>query len=234
MSLRLHWSPDSANLIVRLALEELGLSYESARLDRARGDQRSSAYLALNPQGLIPVLEDGDVVLFETGAIVWHLAERSGRLGGDGPPISDAPARAAMLKWLFYLSNTPHAELRAGFYTPRYIAAEAVGALRRGLAARLRQHLDLIESQLAAGGLVGAEVTFADLYLAALLRWAQLYPAGEPPLAGLDDWPRIFALCRRIEDRPAAARAFAAEAIRPHRAITAPQPPDLPLASVTA
>ncbi len=204
------------------------------RIDRARGDHRTPGYLALNPQGLIPVLQDGDLVLFETGAILWHLAERSGRLGGDGPPASDARARAAMLKWLFYLSNTPHAELRAAFYTPRYVdAEEAIAPLRRGLAARLRLHLDLVEEQLAAGGLVGAEVTLADIYLAVLLRWAQLYPTGEPALDGLAAWPRVFALCRRIEDRPAAARAFVAEAIPPRSAITAPQRPDLAAAQLT-
>jgi glutathione S-transferase len=234
VSLRLHWSPDSANLIVRLALEELGLPFEAVRIDRARGDHKSPAYLALNPQGLIPVLQDGELVLFETGAILWHLAARAGRLGADGPPASDAPARAATLKWLFYLSNTPHAELRAMFYTPRYVdGPDAVAALRRGLAARLRQHLDLVEGQLADGGLVGAEVTLADLYLAMLLRWAQLYPKDEAPLRGLDAWPRVFALCRRVEDRPAAARAFAAEAIPPARAITAPRRPDLAGAQVT-
>ena len=72
--------------IVRIALEELGLAYEAIRVDRAAGEHRSPGYLGLNPQGLIPVLEDGDLVLFETGAILLHLADRTGRLGPDGPP----------------------------------------------------------------------------------------------------------------------------------------------------
>lgn len=60
-------------------------------------------------------------------------------MGGDGPPAGDARVRAATLKWLFYLSNTPHAELRATFYSPRYIdGPAAVGPMRRGLALRLR------------------------------------------------------------------------------------------------
>jgi glutathione S-transferase len=180
------------------------------------------------------VLEDGDIVLFETGAILWHLSERAGRFGAAGPPAGDRRTRAAVLKWLFYLSNTPHAELRACFYTPRYLdPAEATGPLRRGLAARLRQHLGLLEGRLDAGGLAGPELTVADLYLGVLLRWAQLYPADAPPVDGLDPWPRVMALCRRIEDRPAAARAFAAEAIPPARALTAPRPPELPSATIT-
>jgi glutathione S-transferase len=217
-----------------MALEELGLPFETVRVDRGRGDHRAPAYLALNPQGLIPVLEDGEVVLFETGAILWHLAEHAGRLGADGPPLTDRGARAAVLKWLFYLSNTPHAELRACFYTPRYVEpSEATGPLRRGLRARLRQHLALLEGELQAGGLTGPTITVADIYLGVLLRWAQLYPAEAPPLESLDAWPQVFALCRRLEDRPAAVRAFRAEAIPTGRGITAPRPPTCRAAEVT-
>ena len=233
-ALRLHWSPDSANLVVRLALEEFGLAYEAVRVDRGRGEHRTPAYLALNPQGLLPVLEDGDLVLFETGAILWHLAERQGRLGPDGPPAGDRAARAAVLKWLFYLSNTVHAELRAGFYAARYVdEPDAVDPLLRGLARRLRGHLDMLDAQLGGGWLAGAGPTVADLYLGVLLRWAQLYPAGAAPLRSLDGWPALHALCRRVEDRPAAGRAFAAEAIPPVRAITAPEGPALLAPEVT-
>ncbi len=215
-------------------LEEFGLPYEAVRVDRGRGEHRGPGYLALNPQGLIPVLEDDGLVLFETGAILWHLAERQGLLGPDGPPANDRVARAATLKWLFYLSNTVHAEQRAGFHAGRYVdAPEAKGPLLAGLARRLRGHLDMVESQLAAGWLVGTGPTVADLYLAALLRWAQLYPGGTAPIPSLDGWPALHALGRRIEDRPAALRAFAAEAIGPARAITAPRRPALPESEVT-
>ena len=180
------------------------------------------------------MLEDGGLVLFETGAILWHLAERAGRLGPGGPALTDLRARAAVLKWLFYLSNTPHADLRACFYAPRYVEpADATGPLRRGLAARLRRHLDLIEGQLGAGALAGPALTVADFYLGVLLRWAQIYPAEQPPLDGLDAWPGVRALCRRIEDRPAARHAFAAEAIPTERAITSPRPPKGSAAEVT-
>ena len=55
---------------------------------------QSGEYLEKNPQGLIPVLEDGETVLFETGAILWHLAEKTGRLGPNGPDVTDPKARA--------------------------------------------------------------------------------------------------------------------------------------------
>ncbi|NQW08369.1 MAG: glutathione S-transferase family protein [Alphaproteobacteria bacterium] len=235
MTLRLHWSPDSANLVVRIALETLALPFEGVRINRAAGDHKRPEYLALNPQGLIPVLQDGDLVLFETGAILWHVAERAGRLGPDGPLMDDPAARAAALRWVFYLSNTVHADLRVAFYADRYLDdAAAVPSLRRGIARRLRGHGALMEAQLAkTGGLIGPSVTVADIYLAVCLRWAQLYPAGAPLLAGLAEWPRLHALGARIEGLAGARRAFAAEMIPADRALTAPQPPNLPRDQIT-
>ncbi len=234
MNLRLHWSPDSANIVVRIALEELGLGFEPVRVNRAAGEHKQPAYLRLNPQGLLPVLEDGDLVLFETGAILLHLADRTGRLGPEGPDAGEPQARAAFLKWLFYLSNTIHAELRAAFYAPRYVADEAaVPALRAGLAARFRQHMELIDGVLgAAGWLAGDAATLVDFYLAVCLRWAQLYPRGAPLIAGREIPARLQALMRTVESRPAVIKAFADEHIGA-RPLTMPEPPDQPPDEVT-
>jgi len=57
---RLHYAPDNASLIVRLVLEDLGVPYETVLVNRAAGGQREAPYLALNPNGLIPVLETPD------------------------------------------------------------------------------------------------------------------------------------------------------------------------------
>jgi glutathione S-transferase len=229
VSLHLHWSPDSANIVVRIALEELGLPFIGVRVNRAAGEHKRPAYLRLNPQGLIPVLEDGDLVLFETGAILVHLTERSGRLGPDGPGTSEPQARAALLKWLFYLSNTVHADLRAVFYSPRYVADEAaIPALRAGLASRLRQHMGLIDGVLAADRwLIAGTPTLADFYLAACLRWAQLYPSGAPLIAWDEIPARLQALLRSVESRPAVRKAFDDEYIG-GRPLTAPASPEVP------
>ncbi len=233
MALRLHWSPDSANLPVRLALEGFGLAYEGVRLDRARREQDGAAFRRLNPQGLIPVLEDGDLALFETGAILLHLADRAGRLGPDGPP-ADAPApRAAFLSWLFFLSNTVHADLRLAFHPERYLPPEAEAALVAGVGRRLRGHLWLIEDRLGSGPLAGAP-SLLEGYLGCCLRWAGLYPRGRGPLLeSLAPWPRTEAAMAAIEAAPPARRAFAAEAIPGPCPITRPEPPDLPEAEVT-
>ncbi|MEM8842933.1 MAG: glutathione S-transferase family protein, partial [Pseudomonadota bacterium] len=180
MTLCLHWSPDSANIVIRMALESFALPYEETRLFRGEGDHKSAPYLALNPQGLIPVLEDGDLVLFETGAILFHLCEKMGRCGPDGPPVDDPLTRGALLKWLFYISNTPHAEMRAMNYAFRYVEGEAaIPALCTALARRRAAHLSLIEDQLPqTGGLLGP-LTVLEIYLASLIRWFQLYSQPE-------------------------------------------------------
>ena len=76
----LHFAPDNASLIVRLALEEMGLSYRTALVDRAVRAQDGGTYRAVNPTGLIPALETPQGVVFETGAILLWLGEVHGRM----------------------------------------------------------------------------------------------------------------------------------------------------------
>ncbi|MEM7240507.1 MAG: glutathione S-transferase family protein [Pseudomonadota bacterium] len=235
MTLRLYWSPDSANLVIRMTLGSFGLPFEASRLYRHQSMHKAPDYLAKNPQGLIPVLEDGDLVLFETGAILLHLCEKMGRMGPDGPAMADPGARGAFLKWLFYLSNTPHAELRMAFYTGRYVSDDsAVPLVWGGLANRRIQHLDLIESQLPeTGGLLGP-VTVLEIYLAAMIRWWHLYGGPDHRLTRVEKWPRIHALMRSIEERPAIRSAFASEMIGDDRPLTAPSRPQMPAEEITA
>jgi Glutathione S-transferase, N-terminal domain len=74
----LFYVPDSANLVVRIALEELGASFAALLVEGAGAASRDAAFLALNPQGLVPVLVDShqDEPLFETAAILLHLSEQ--------------------------------------------------------------------------------------------------------------------------------------------------------------
>ena len=233
MTLRLHWSPDSANLPVRIALEMFGFDYEAVRVDRASGKHRSAAYLKLNPQGLIPVLEDGDLVLFETGAILWHLATKAERIGPNGPKITDDEARAAALTWMFYLSNTVHADLRVGFNPQRYVnTGTGTDTLRDGIARRMQEHFDLIETHVY-DRVFGQATILPDIYFAVMVRWAQLYPVQNPLIADLSRWPTLQAMCLRVEAHPAAIRAFKAEGIPSDQAVTFPRLPEIPLSEIT-
>ena len=204
---RLHYAPDNASLVIRLALEARGLPYEPVIVDRAAREQDGAAYRALNPTGLIPVLDTPDGPIFETAAILLWLADRHGGLG----PAPDAPERATFLKWLFFASNTLHAELRLLFYPDRYAGPDQAGALRAGLAARLPQHLDLVERAVAAADWPGGAT---ELYLACLLRWMALYPQDfDRGWFDLDRYPALAALCARVEASDAARAAARAEGL---------------------
>jgi glutathione S-transferase len=236
-ALRLWWSPDSANVVVRAALHELGLPYADRLVDRAAGGLRDPAFLRLNPQGLLPVLEEGGQVWFETAAILIRLTEIAGRLGPDGPDATDPQARPRFLRWLVFLSNTLHADLRIQFYAPRWTTDPAgVAALRAGVRARVAQHLGLLDAEMArAGGfLAGATPTLADIYLGFLARWAQVHPPGlgidRAVMAGL---PALTAALAALEARPALRAACAREFAVETRPFTDPVAPTPTAGSVT-
>ncbi|MDP2740061.1 MAG: glutathione S-transferase family protein [Pseudorhodobacter sp.] len=224
----LHYAPDNASLIVRLALEQRGLPYRTALVDRARRAQDSAAYKRLNPQGLIPVLETDAGAVFETGAILLWLADRH---GGLGPAPAD-PARGAFLKWLFFTSNTLHADLRMLFYPARYVGADAgaQAALHDAATQRLHRHFTLLNEAAASGtGLfAGTEPTALGWYLLVCVRWSALYPERGTAWFSIARYPRLHALALRHETHPAMIRASQAEGLGPAPISSPcrPQPPE--------
>ncbi|MDZ7711250.1 MAG: glutathione S-transferase family protein [Roseovarius sp.] len=224
---RLHYAPDNASLIVRLVLEELGQPYQTVLVDRRARAQRSPEYLALNPAGLIPVLETPDGPMFETGAIALWLADRH---GGLIPPPGD-PARAAALKWLFFLSNTLHPALRMIFYPDQYSGdyPRMQAALRGHMQGEVVRHLDVLDH--AAGEhpalFSGTAPGVIGLYLGPALRWAALYPVGQTGWFDLSRWPHLHAMARDLEARASTLAAIAAEGLGSHP-FTAPCLPDPP------
>ena len=229
---RLHYAPDNASLIIRLALEEMGLPHETVLVDRRHRAQKAAPYLALNPHGRIPVLETQDGAIFETGAILLWLADRHGAM----MPGPDHPDRGNALKWLFFLSNTLHAELRILFYPALYIGPDPAhhAALRAGLRVSLGAHLAQLETLAGQGHdwLNGETPSVLDLYLVACLRWIALYPREGAGWWDRGAAPHLGALCARIEARPAAQACAAAEGLGP-RPFTAPDYPTPPEGSAT-
>jgi len=227
MTYRLHYAPDNASLIIRLALEDLGVSYETVLVDRRARAQKSPAYLALNPAGLIPVLETSDGAVFETGAILLWLADRHGVLA----PAPDDPARGTLLKWLFFLSNTLHPAMRMIFYPDQYAGADvdAQARLRTHMQTEAARHLDTLEAAATAHPdlFSGASPTVIGLYLGPALRWLALYPAGETGWFDLGRWPVLQAMAQALETRASAVAAARAEGLGP-APFSAPMPADPP------
>lgn len=204
----LHYAPDNASLIIRLALDTLGQPYRTILVDRAASMQSSPAYRTLNPHGLIPVLEGPDGPIFETGAILLWLTDRHGELG----PAHSHPARADFLKWLFFIANTLHPALRMTFYPDKFVGPDLAHqtALQQTMQTALRTHLRTLDSRAAAGPMPLA----SQLYLAPLLRWCALYPKdSDRSWFQLDDTPHLLAMCQSVETLPCTAAAQAAEGL---------------------
>ncbi len=231
----LHFAPDNASLIVRIALEEIGAPFDTVLVDRSAREQQSAAYRKLNPSGLIPVCIIDGAPVFETAAICLTLAERHGMLA---PPPGDAN-RSGLLKWLFFLSNTMHSDLRLMFYPDQYVGEDPTqqSTLRQVTSARLRRNFAIFEDAYrnkdsAGPYLFGEDPTVVDIYLGLTCRWVQLYPSNAEKALDPRDYPSVFAMISTLETRPALARSFAADGIAaPY--LTAPTPPDGSVGSAT-
>ena len=207
--IRLHYYPGNASLVTHVLLEELGVPYELALVDRDVDAQSSPAYLKLNPTGRIPVLEDGDLVVFETAAIVLHLLDTRG--GGAAAPLVPAvgtPERARFYQWLMYLTNTVQAEAHPFFYPDKHTTDPGGAAVVKAKAdERLCEMFALLDRELAASGpyLLGAQYSAVDPYLAMLVRWGRFLT--KPPR----HLPHVGELARRVAARPAFVRAMQQE-----------------------
>jgi glutathione S-transferase len=207
----LHYAPDNASLIIRLVLEEMGLPYETRLVDRSIREQDSATYRALNPAGLIPALETPDGPIFETGAILLWLADKHDMMA----PAPASPQRARFLKWLFYTANTIHPALRMTFYPEKYITPEAERTLRHSLQEVLSRQLGVLEEAAEVAWPTGADPTVLAYYIACILRWTALYPAGETTWFDLATYPALQKLVSGLEIRPATLAAQQAEGLGP-------------------
>ncbi len=176
--MRLHYLPGTAAMAPHATLAEIGVPYELVRVERDRHGRSSDAYLALNPWGKIPTLEDGDLVLTESAAICLHLADRfpDARLA---PPIG-SPERPELYRWLLWLTNTVQTAQLRHFYPHRY----GTEGVKEAANAELHEHHGRIDEQLAGREwLVGEGRSVADLFLFMLTRWGRNLeqPAWERP-----------------------------------------------------
>jgi glutathione S-transferase len=149
---QLHYFPSNANAAPHMVLEELGQDYELKLVDRARNAQKSRDYLNINPNGRIPTLIDGDLVLFEAAAIVLHLIDLHPD-AGLAPKVGTT-ARAKFYQWMIFLTNSLQEELMIWQYPERLTGADAAAAeiVKRGAERRAEGYLDVIEQHLKATG----------------------------------------------------------------------------------
>jgi glutathione S-transferase len=209
--LQLHYYPSTASMAPHLVLEELGVPFELKLVDRSRQAHKTVEYLRLNPNGLIPVLVDGGLVLYEAAAICLHLVDTHPDAGLA--PAPGTPQRAHFYKWLVWLTNTLQATLSLYFYPERWAdTPEAVAQVRAHAEAKVGALLDQIEAELARHGgphLLGETFCAVDLYALMLCRWTRGLARPARSLAQLGPY------LQRLLARPAVQRVFEREAIAP-------------------
>jgi len=208
--LQLYSLPTPNGVKVAIVLEESGLPYEAHRVEFETQDQHSAEFRSLNPYGKIPAIIDPDgpggqpLALFESGAILWYLAEKTGRF-----VPADPARRYETLQWLmFQMAGVGPMFGQVGFFhkfagkdfedkRPR---DRYVGESRRVLA--------VLEQRLAGRQwIMGDDYTIADI---AIFPWVRnlvgFYGAGE--LVGFDDFPEVQRVLQAFVDRPAVARGL--------------------------
>jgi glutathione S-transferase len=170
----LYYIPGSAAMATHAALEEAGAEYRLVRVTRTDGRNDPPELDRLNPHGRVPTLTDGDLVMYESAAIVMHVSDARPEAGLA--PAPGTPERALWYRWLTYLTNTVQATFMIYLYPERYTAdpagAPAVKERAEESLVRMREHL---EGELEAGGpyLLGERFSGADLYLFMLTRWGR-------------------------------------------------------------
>lgn len=195
-----NWAPDDGqglvrDMRVRWALEEVGAEFDERHLDW--GEQKQPAHRARQPFGQVPTYEEGELVLFESGAIVFHIAER-----WTGLLPEDPAGRARAIEWMFAALNTIEPvvwdlvmarviERQKSWYEQRLPEVQA----------RLRMRLDELAVRLGDADWLDGAFSAGDLLMVQVLRHADRGGA-------LTDHPTLAAYVARGEARPAFRRAL--------------------------
>ncbi|KPH10794.1 glutathione S-transferase family protein [Rhizobium acidisoli] len=196
-------SPDrgqglARDMRVRWALEEAGQPYE-VRLVSFK-TMKEPAHLALHPFGQIPTYEEGDLTLFESGAIVFHIAERHA-----GLLPKDANARARAVTWMFAALNTVEPPIFERSLATILERDEPWYEQRlRALGDSIRKRLDSLSARLGDADWLDGAFSAGDLLMVTVLLRAQASGL-------LEEYPNLAAYVARGEARPAYQRAFAAQ-----------------------
>lgn len=183
---------------VRWALEEVGQPYEVRLLSPPA--MKGPAHQGLHPFCQIPTFEEGDLVLFETGAIVFHLAEHHA-----GLLPADANARARAIAWMFAALNTVEPTILE-LVTVRFIEGDKPWSQERLplIKDRIRHRLNQLSARLGDADWLDGAFSAGDLLMVSVLLRSR-------PSGLLDEFPSLAAYVARGEARPAYQRAFAAQ-----------------------
>jgi len=183
---------------VALFLEEVGLKYEAIPIDTRKGEQFKPAYQAINPNGKVPAIADGDVTVFDSNAILLYLAEKTGKFIPTDPAV-----RGELLSWLMFVATGigPFSGQAVHF---RHHATEKVAYAHNRYQYEANRHYGILNDRLSKNAyMVGGMYTIVDMDV---WGWARMVPF----ILGEEAWakfPHLKRLVDEISARPAAVRA---------------------------
>ena len=199
--LKFYYSAAPNPMKVALFLEEAELEYEAMPVDTRKGEQHKPDYLAINPNAKVPAIVDGDVTVFDSGAILFYLGEKTGKF----MPANTPKARGELLSWMFFISSGvgPYSGQSVHF---RNYAPEKIDYAINRYMFEAQRHFGIVDARLAKQKyMLGDAYTIVDMNL---WGWARLIPTvlGE---TGFAKFPNVKRLVDEINARPTAARAIA-------------------------
>lgn len=185
---------------VALFLEEANIPYEAIAIDTRKGDQHKAEFLAVNPNGKVPAIDDGGVVVFDSNAILLYLAEKTGKF----LPARSDKSRGELLSWLMFVATGvgPYSGQSVHF---RNFAPEKVDYAINRYAFEADRHYKILDARLAKQKyMVDDSYTIVDM---GVWGWVRMMPLvlGEQAWA---KFPNLKRLVDEISARPAAQRAL--------------------------
>lgn len=197
--IRVHHLNNSRSQRVLWLLEELGLGYEIVPHQRDPQTNLAPPSLeAVHPLGKSPVLQDGERVVIESGAILEYLVETHG--GGRLAPKPGSEARVRYVEWMHYAEGSAMLPLMLKLYTGRL--GEAGAPLQPRIDDEIRRHMGFLDAELEGRDwFVGGDLTAADVQLSFPVQVTRM-------LYGIDPFPNLAAFLVRIAARPAYQRAL--------------------------
>lgn len=196
---------------VALFLEEAGLAYEPHPVDTRMGDQFKPEFVKINPNAKVPVIIDGETIVFDSNAILLYLAEKTGQF----LPAAGDKNRAELLSWLMFVATGigPYSGQAVHF---KHFAPETVPYAQNRYQYEVLRHYGIIEDHLKERRyMVGDTYTIVDM---SLWGWARMLPFK----LGDDAWtrfPHLKRLFDEISARPAAVKAAALKDQHPFKAV---------------
>lgn len=195
--LQLHYFPDNASLAPHFLLADTRAEYSLTLVDRNSNEQKSTAYLKLNPTGRIPTLVHDNLVLFESPAICTYICELD-RTSQFIPPLGQHN-RPQFFQWLAFLNNTLQTEYMLWRYPENHTTeVSGIDGIRAAQDLRLVRILALLDEQLGKNRfLLGDSVTGCDHFLFMLAMWCE--KISRPPTA----FENLLRFMREMAKRPA-------------------------------